>query len=109
MAAMTLLHTCIVVEGCQRDMVHPLIGSVEEGHEFYSVVHEAVDLPFLQNRKGDALLKALEHALQTRHSGPERVQMGMQTIFSHAQIPAVHKSCIAGGAARQFAKQAQRP
>ena len=77
MAAMTLLHTCIVVEGCQRDMVRQLIGYVEEGHEFHSVVHEAVHLSLLQNRKSDALLEALEHALQIRHSGPECVQMGM--------------------------------
>ncbi len=40
-------------------MMRPLIGSVEVRHELHGMVHEAVDLPLLQDCEGQALLQAL--------------------------------------------------
>lgn len=60
------LHTCIIVEGRQRNMMRPLIRSVKVRHKLHSMVHELVDPTLLQDCESDALLQALQDTLQSR-------------------------------------------
>ena len=67
-------------------MVHPLIGSVVEGHELQSALHGAIDAALLQNRQRDVRLQDLQRALHDRSRQRLTSMPCLQCICDNSQM-----------------------
>ena len=70
------MHACIIVECCQRDMLRPLVGHVEQVHELHCRLHCHVYPALFQHQQSDVLLQALQCSLQGKKQEPQMSEQG---------------------------------
>ena len=84
------MHACIIVECCQRDMLRPLVGHVEQVHELHCRLHGHVHLALFQHQQSDVLLQALQCSLQGKKQETSDKRIRMHTAMQCHAVPGPH-------------------